>query len=108
MSQLVPSSPSSSTGILPPATPSYVLRGHSAVIHTLRFICDNEVLISGDSDGWLVLWGLSTKRPMGVWRAHQGGLVGVDVWVGGLNGTRGRGVVGGGESGRGGTMRVVT
>lgn len=70
----------SSAGNLPPATPAYVLRGHTEPVHALHFYQQNSFLISGDSEGWVVIWRLSSKRPVACWRAHDGGILGIKQW----------------------------
>lgn len=70
MSQL-----SQQKGLLPPATPAYVLRGHAAPIHALNFFSQNAHLLSGDADGWMVVWSTVTKRPVAVWKAHEGAIL---------------------------------
>lgn len=62
---------------LPPATPVYVLRGHGAPIHALCFFGQNSklALASGDADGWIVIWSVVTKRPIAVWKAHEGAVL---------------------------------
>ncbi|RDL39812.1 uncharacterized protein BP5553_04152 [Venustampulla echinocandica] len=66
----------------PQPQPSYVLRGHGAHIHSTSFIRSNSRLVTGDADGWIVIWSLATKRPVAVWRAHQGTILGADAWEG--------------------------
>lgn len=66
---------------LPPATPTYILRGHSSTVQALLFFDNNLHLASGDSDGWVVIWSLSSKRPVGVWKAHDSGITGIQVWT---------------------------
>ncbi|EKG20996.1 hypothetical protein MPH_01695 [Macrophomina phaseolina MS6] len=66
----------------PPAQPAYVFRGHSAQVHAVRFVRHNSRLLTGDADGWAVLWNLATKRPAAVWRAHQSALLGFGDWGG--------------------------
>lgn len=65
---------------LPPAQPSYVLRGHTAQIHAVAFIRANTRLVTGDAEGWLVVWSLATKRATAVWKAHEGSIVGIAEW----------------------------
>lgn len=65
---------------LPPAQPAYILRGHGSQISTTAFIRSNTRLLTGDSDGWIVLWSLATKRPVAVWRAHEGSILGINAW----------------------------
>jgi hypothetical protein len=40
----------------------------------------NSRLVTGDADGWIVIWSLVTKRPVAVWRAHEGTLLGARSW----------------------------
>lgn len=65
---------------LPPAQPAYILRGHASQIHSTAFIRSNSRLVSGDADGWLVIWSLATKRPTAVWKAHEGVILGASAW----------------------------
>ncbi|KAK4574733.1 Astra associated protein 1 Asa1 [Recurvomyces mirabilis] len=60
--------------------PTYILRGHSAQIHALHFFADNKYLISGDADGWIIIWDMPIKRPVGVWQAHKGAILGIRSW----------------------------
>ncbi|CAD6448701.1 790d5970-e40e-4123-9d7d-12279f73b5bb [Sclerotinia trifoliorum] len=57
--------------------PSYILRGHASPIHVAKFIRGNTRLITGDAEGWVVLWSLETRRGVAVWRAHEGVFLGV-------------------------------
>lgn len=57
------------------ATPVYILRGHVAPIHALHIFSQNLRLVSGDADGWIVVWDLITKRPVTVWKAHEGAVL---------------------------------
>ncbi|KAL2006267.1 hypothetical protein VTN00DRAFT_9921 [Thermoascus crustaceus] len=70
-----PSQQQKQQGYLPPATPLYVLRGHTAPIHALGFFGQNSKLASGDADGWVVIWSVVTKRPVAVWKAHEGAVL---------------------------------
>ncbi|KEF54194.1 uncharacterized protein A1O9_09989 [Exophiala aquamarina CBS 119918] len=65
-----------------PLVPTFVLRGHSSAIHALEFFASNTFLASGDTDGWLVIWRLSSKRPVAVWKAHEGGVMQIKQWTG--------------------------
>jgi WD40 repeat protein len=65
---------------LPPAQPAYILRGHAAQIHSTTFIRANSRLVTGDADGWIVLWSMATKRATAVWRAHEGAILGCAEW----------------------------
>lgn len=65
---------------LPPAQPVYVLRGHCAQVHALRFLRNNLRLLAGDADGWVVLWDTPIRRAVGVWKAHAGPILGLGAW----------------------------
>ncbi|KAF4627966.1 hypothetical protein G7Y89_g10184 [Cudoniella acicularis] len=60
--------------------PSYILRGHGAQVHSTSFIRSNTRLVTGDAEGWIVIWSLATKRPVAVWGAHEGSILGADAW----------------------------
>ncbi len=68
------------TPMQPSPQPAYVLRGHTAAIHALEFLHGNTRLLSGDADGWVVLWDMPTRRPAAVWRAHQNAILGLAGW----------------------------
>lgn len=63
-----------------PAVPVFILRGHALPVHSLLFFSANSYLASGDSDGWLVIWSLASKRPVAAWKAHAGGVSGIQIW----------------------------
>jgi ASTRA-associated protein 1 len=69
-----------STMSLPPAQPAYIFRGHAAQIHSTTFIRANSRLVTGDADGWIVLWSMATKRAAAVWRAHEGAILASAEW----------------------------
>ncbi|GAA5991037.1 hypothetical protein JCM11641_006598 [Rhodosporidiobolus odoratus] len=69
----------SSASSLPPG-PSYILRTHAAPVSVLHFTDCGRFLLSGDTDGFVALWHLMTFRPRFVWKAHDGGLLGVREW----------------------------
>ncbi len=69
------------SSILPPAQPSYILRGHVAQIHSVEFVRQNTRLVTGDADGWIVYWKLETKRALAVWKAHDGPILGTAAWA---------------------------
>src|SRR4051794_9519063 len=71
-----------STSTHGPPIPAYIFRGHNAAIHALHFFGDNSFFASGDSDGWIVIWRLTTRRPAAAWRAHEGGVSGIKDWEG--------------------------
>jgi len=66
---------------LPPAQPSYILRGHTSQIHSVQFARNNTRLITGDADGWVIYWKLETKRALAVWKAHDGAILGTAEWA---------------------------
>jgi WD40 repeat protein len=68
------------TSTLPPAQPSYILRGHRSQIHSVQFVRQNSRLLTGDADGWVVYWKLETKRALAVWKAHEGAILGTGEW----------------------------
>jgi WD40 repeat protein len=65
---------------LPAPHPSYILRGHASHIHCLRFVHHNSRLLTGDADGWVAYWKLETKRPLAVWKAHDGTILATASW----------------------------
>jgi WD40 repeat protein len=65
---------------LPPAQPAYILRGHKAQIHALQFLRGNSRLLSGDTEGIIILWDVAVKRAKAVWRGHAGGILGLGIW----------------------------
>lgn len=65
---------------LPPAQPSYILRGHASQIHSVQFVRQNTRLVTGDADGWIIYWKLETKRALAVWKAHDGAILGTAAW----------------------------
>lgn len=65
-----------------PPVPSYIFRGHTAAIHALHFFARNHYFASGDNDGWVVLWRVTTRRPVGAWKAHDGGVTAIKDWEG--------------------------
>jgi WD40 repeat protein len=69
-----------SSGTHSPAVPAYILRGHTCPIHALHFFRQNAYLASGDSDGWIIVWSLASKRAAAVWKAHGGAILGVREW----------------------------
>lgn len=64
----------------PPLQPTYILRGHTAQIHAVHFLRGNLRLLTGDADGWVVLWNVPIKRPVAVWRAHGATVLGLGSW----------------------------
>ena len=64
-----------------PAIPTYILRGHAAPVHNLLFFNANAFLASADSNGWLIVWSIVSKRPVAVWKAHEGSVNGIKFWT---------------------------
>ncbi|KFG78834.1 hypothetical protein MANI_007360 [Metarhizium anisopliae] len=64
----------------PVPSPKFILRGHKAAVHAATFIRQNERLVTGDSEGFVVLWDLTIMRPRAVWRAHENAILGVRGW----------------------------
>ena len=65
----------------PPPQPAYVLRGHAAQIHAVQFSPSNCHLLTGDADGYIVSWSLTSKRPVASWKAHESAVLGL-AWLG--------------------------
>lgn len=65
-------------------TPVYILRGHAVPIHALYVFNNNLRLVSGDANGWIVIWDLVTKRPVTVWKAHEGAILEVNGFMAGF------------------------
>lgn len=51
------------------------LKGHSSIVHTLRFSDDGSRLISGSDDGTVKIWSLETGADSVVWREAKHGPV---------------------------------
>ncbi|KAI9882331.1 MAG: ATP-dependent RNA helicase dbp7 [Watsoniomyces obsoletus] len=64
----------------PVLQPKYILRGHTSSIHALVFIRGNTRLLSGDAEGWVLMWDVSTRRAVAVWRAHKNAILGMAAW----------------------------
>ncbi|KAK2780934.1 ASTRA complex subunit [Emmonsiellopsis sp. PD_33] len=82
------SQPDQQPAKLPPATPVFVLRGHASPIHALHFYSKNSRLISGDGDGWVIVWNMTTKRAVAVWKAHESAVLDVRGLTFGSDGER--------------------
>lgn len=61
-------------------SPKAILRGHKAQIHAATFIRGNKRLITGDAEGYVVLWDLTIMRPRAVWRPHENAILGIAGW----------------------------
>jgi WD40 repeat protein len=64
-----------------PVQPKTVLRGHKAQVHAAAFIRHNERLVTGDAEGFIVVWDLTIMRPRAVWKAHGNAILGVAEWA---------------------------
>lgn len=69
----------------PPPAPSFVLRGHGAAVHAVRFHPDPSarLLASSAADGRVRLWDLGTRRAAADWAAHSDAGALNAVWCGG-------------------------
>ena len=61
-------------------SPKNILRGHKAQVHAATFVRNNDRLITGDADGYVIAWRLATMRPVAVWRAHENAILGIKSW----------------------------
>lgn len=48
----------------------FSLRAHKAALTCIA--CHENHVVSSDRDGWIIVWNLSSRRPMALWRAHDG------------------------------------
>jgi hypothetical protein len=64
-----------------PAQPKSILRGHKAQVHAAAFVRENERLMTGDADGFVVAWDLTIMRPRAVWQAHANSILGIAGWA---------------------------
>ncbi|KAL2267812.1 hypothetical protein VTJ83DRAFT_5089 [Remersonia thermophila] len=60
-----------------PPQPKSILRGHKAQVHAAAFVRANERLVTGDADGFIVVWDLAILRPRAVWQAHDKAILGI-------------------------------
>jgi WD40 repeat protein len=80
MNDRIFSTSQSQTSLHPPAQPVYILRGHGTQVHSVAFLRQNKRLLTGDADGWVVLWSVAAKRAVAVWRAHNSAILGLGEW----------------------------
>lgn len=66
----------------PPPKPFHLLRIHAAPLATLTFNADNTLLLAGDQDGYVSVTDLRSRRVVRYWKAHEGGVLGVDEYDG--------------------------
>ncbi|WWD18782.1 hypothetical protein CI109_103237 [Kwoniella shandongensis] len=68
----------------PPPTPFHLLRAHHSPLSALHFNPSNTLLYSGDQDGYISILDLRVRRVVAYWQAHEGGVLGLEEWEGGL------------------------
>jgi WD40 repeat protein len=65
----------------PVLRPTYILQGHGgSAVHSVRFWRQNSRILTGDSEGYIILWKSYSRRPVSVWRAHKGCILNIDTW----------------------------
>ncbi|WVQ73498.1 hypothetical protein IAR50_003070 [Cryptococcus sp. DSM 104548] len=73
---------------MPPAppTPFHTLRTHSSPLASLHFSAfpSNGLLYAGDQEGWISVLDLRVRRVVAFWKAHEGGVLGLGEWEGGV------------------------
>ncbi|SGY43649.1 BQ5605_C001g00042 [Microbotryum silenes-dioicae] len=83
MSSLIASTSKAIDYSVPPS-PVYILRGHTAQISCVNFSHDGTALFSGDVEGWVITWNLSSFRPRLVWKPHEAGILTIEEFDDGL------------------------
>ncbi|WVQ96250.1 hypothetical protein IAU59_003354 [Kwoniella sp. CBS 9459] len=68
----------------PPPSPFHYLRTHHHPLSAVHFNASNTLLYSGDQEGWVSILDLRVRRMICFWRAHEGGVLGLEEWEGGL------------------------
>jgi WD40 repeat protein len=68
----------------PPPTPFHILRAHQAPLSAIRFTAGNTHLVAGDQDGTVSITDLRARRVIASWKAHDGGILGLGEWDGGI------------------------
>lgn len=63
-----------------PLQPIYVLRGHASEVHALHFYRANTRLVTGDASGWVIIWNVSSRRSVAVWKAHDSSILNIKDW----------------------------
>lgn len=63
-----------------PPHPKSILRGHKAQVHAAAFLFTNDRLLTGDAEGFIVVWDLTIMRPRAVWQAHENAILGIAPW----------------------------
>ncbi|WWC62940.1 uncharacterized protein I303_105538 [Kwoniella dejecticola CBS 10117] len=67
-----------------PPPPFHLLRSHHSPLSTVIFNPSNTLLYSGDQDGYITILDLKVRRVIAYWRAHEGGILGLQEWHGSL------------------------
>ena len=76
----------------PPPLPIFTLRGHKAPINAIVFLKDDSLLLSGDSEGSLIVWNAESRRIETTSRdAHEKGVLSLEVMSDGRILSQGRG-----------------
>jgi WD40 repeat protein len=65
-------------------TPFHVLRHHQSPLTHLSFSHRNDLLYSVDEEGNIAITDLAQRRVVASWKGHEGGVLGVGEWDGGL------------------------
>jgi hypothetical protein len=60
--------------------PRSILRGHKVQVYAATFIRRNKRLVTGDADGFVIVWDLTILRPRAVWKAHEKAILGIREW----------------------------
>ncbi|KAK0742129.1 WD40-repeat-containing domain protein [Apiosordaria backusii] len=63
-----------------PPQPKAILRGHRTAVQVAAFVRNNERLLTGDSEGFVIAWDLTIMRPKAVWQAHTESILGIEGW----------------------------
>ena len=76
----------------PPPLPIFTLRGHKASINAIVFLKGDSLLLSGDSEGSLIVWNAESRRVETSSRdAHEKGVLSLGVMADGRILSQGRG-----------------
>lgn len=69
-----------------PPSPFFLLRGHASEVQCLEFSQESlsdsllsNAIISGDADGFIIIWSTKTFRPLAIWKAHDAALLTVKI-----------------------------
>ncbi|KAL7420469.1 Astra associated protein 1 Asa1 [Cryptotrichosporon argae] len=68
----------------PAPIPLHTLRTHRTPLSALHFGAGNALLYAGDQDGWVSVTDTRARRAVCFWRAHDGGILGLEEWDGQL------------------------